>query len=89
MQYFAVSIISLIVGIVIGYAIHDFAQHTLQMSEDISKNLLILAVTIVWVISMLVSIAMPSYQVPIPVHGIMGAIVGYFFYNKKSDKDKR
>lgn len=57
-----------------------------MMSEDNSRNLLILAVTVVWVITMLASVLNPAYQVPVAVHGIMGGIVGYFFYKEKGSK---
>lgn len=79
-------IVTFVLGIVVGYLGHDFMKKSLSMNEDNSKNLLILCVTVVWVISMIVSVVNPNYQVPIPVHGIMGAIVGFFFYKGKGDK---
>lgn len=76
-----IGIITFILGNVCGYFLHDFFKKTLMIGENTSKNLLLLAVTIIWVLSMLVSLVNPAYQVPIPVHGIMGIIVGFFFYN--------
>lgn len=81
-----IGIITFILGNVTGYFLHDFFKSTLMMSENSSKNLLLLSVTVVWVISMLVSIINPAYQVPVPVHGIMGAIVGFFFYRGRGEQ---
>lgn len=85
MENMIVGLIAFTLGIVIGYVLHDFLKKSLMMDENSSKNLLLLAVTVIWVISMLVSIVNPVYQVPIPVHGIMGAIVGFFFYRGKDN----
>lgn len=79
-----IGIITFLLGAAFGYFTHDFMKKSLLMDENSSKNLLLLAVTVIWVISMLVSIINPTYQVPIAVHGIMGAIVGFFFYRPRS-----
>lgn len=80
-----IGVVAFLLGNVSGYVLHDFMKKTLQIDENDSKNLLVLAVTIVWVVGMLVSVVNPAYQVPLPVHGIMGAIVGFFFYRPKKD----
>lgn len=87
MENFIIGIVTYALGILSGYIFHDYIRKTLMMDENNSKNLLLLAVTVIWVISMLVSIVNPNYQVPVPVHGIMGAIVGFFFYRGKENKD--
>ena len=53
------------------------------MSEESSKNFLLITVTLIWALSMVVDIVSTSYDVPIAVHGILGAIVGFFFYRPK------
>lgn len=80
-----IGIIAFVIGNITGYLLHDFFRKSLMMSENLSKNLLVLAVTITWFISMLVSLVNPAYQVPLPVHGIMGIIVGFFFYRAKKE----
>lgn len=85
-QTIVVGIITFILGTITGYTVHDFFKKTLMMSEDSSRNFLILTVTAVWFISMLVSVVNPTYQVPVAVHGIMGAIVGFFFYKGKKNE---
>jgi hypothetical protein len=36
-------------------------------------------VTIVWVVSIISEILIPTYTVSVLIHGIMGAVVGYLF----------
>lgn len=74
-------------GNISGYLLHDMLKKTFKMSEDSSRNFLLVTVTVIWAISMLVDIASPTYEVPIAVHGILGAIVGFFFY-KPTGKSK-
>lgn len=48
--------------------------------KDKSPNTLVLiAVTFVWVTSVLVDIVNVEYETPIMLHGLMGAIVGFFY----------
>lgn len=81
----SVGIATFILGNICGFFLHDLFRKTFLMSEDASKNVLLLAVTTIWVISMLVSIVNPAYQVPVAVHGLLGAIVGFFFYRPKGE----
>ena len=50
-----------------------------HMTEQASKNFLIILITVTWVGAMIVDVANPNYDVPIAVHGILGVIVGFFF----------
>lgn len=50
-----------------------------HMSEQASKNFLIILITLTWVFAMIVDVSNPNYDVPIAVHGILGVIVGFFF----------
>jgi len=50
-----------------------------HLSEQASKNFLIILITLTWVFAMLVDVSNPNYDVPIAVHGILGVIVGFFF----------
>ena len=83
-------VINIVTGIVIfalgnisGYLFHDFLKSTLNMSENASKNFLLVVVTLIWAIAMIVSVLNSNYEVPIAVHGILGAIVGFFFWRPK------
>lgn len=50
-----------------------------HMTEQASKNFLIILITITWVFAMIVDVSNQNYDVPIAVHGILGVIVGFFF----------
>lgn len=75
-----------LIGNVSGYLFHDVLKKSFNMSESSSKNFLLVMVTIMWTISMIYDILSPSYDVPVAVHALMGAIVGFFFYRPKGDK---
>ena len=75
-----IALTAFLLGNVSGYLLHDVLKRTIKMSDDSSKNFLLVVVTLVWAISMLVDIVSPEYEVPIAVHGLLGAIVGFFFY---------
>lgn len=71
-------------GILTGYFLRGIIDERIQ---DKSPNTLVLiAVTTVWVVSMFVDIISPLYETPTLVHGLMGAIVGFFY--KPVNKDK-
>lgn len=68
-------------GIVVGFFLRGFAEKkSFSMSEQASKNFLLLVVALIWAFAMVIDISDPSYDVPVAVHGIMGAIVGFFFW---------
>lgn len=73
-------LVTFILGVIIGFVLHDAMKKGLSLTDGASKNLLLVTVTIIWLISMLVSIINPAYVVPIPVHGLMGLVVGFFFH---------
>jgi uncharacterized membrane protein len=79
-----VGLFSFFMGNISGYVLHDRLKKTLNMSENSSKNFLLVIVTLVWSLSMIVDVFNPDYEVPIAVHGILGAIVGFFFYRPKN-----
>ncbi len=81
-----IGIVGFFFGNVSGYLLHDILKKTLNMNEDSSKNFLLIIVTLIWAVSMLVDIISPTYDVPVAVHAIMGAIVGFFFYRPKTEK---
>jgi len=75
MNTIVVGIVSWLVGIVMGFILGrlKFFQH--QKNSDI----VLLAVTVVWVISMIVELINPAYKTSPLVHGLMGMIAGFFY----------
>lgn len=73
-------------GFVTGYIIRDLR---LMMKTDGTRDsggVVLLVVTAIWAASMLVDIISPNYETSPLVHGLMGAIVGYFYRPKTNDK---
>lgn len=78
-----VGLIAFFIGNVSGYLAHNTLKRTFNMDENVSKNFLLVTITLIWAVSMIVDLFSPTYEVPIAVHGILGAIVGFFFYRPK------
>ena len=78
-----VPLLAFLAGNVSGYLLHDRLKRTFEMSEDSSKRFLMVCITLVWVASMIISLVDQDYEVPVAVHGLLGVIVGFFFYKPK------
>jgi len=80
----AVGIISFFLGNVSGYFISYTVLKSKKSFDHYSRvNFLIIVVSLAWVVSLLVDILSPQYETSPLVHGIMGAIVGFFFWRPK------
>ena len=84
MQQLITEVIFFIIGNITGYITHDFLKRSMAINDNTSKNILLYVVTFIWGLGMIVSVINPAYNVPVPVHAIMGAIVGFFFYRPKN-----
>jgi hypothetical protein len=68
-------------GFISGFFSHKYLmKFPLTFDQDARINWLILLVSFVWAASVLYSLVNVGYQTPLPIHGIMGAIVGFFFW---------
>jgi hypothetical protein len=64
-------------GVLSGFFIRAYLE---KKSVSLPPNTTVLiVVTGVWLISMLVDISSPAYETSPFVHGLMGAIVGFFY----------
>jgi len=79
-----VAIISYGLGFLSGYIIHRFIEKT---EEKDNSTFVLIIVTLIWAISMIVDIVSPTYETSPLLHGLMGAIVG-FYYKKGISYDK-
>jgi len=57
------------------------------LKEKYSNNInnekaITLMVSLIYFISVLVSIANPAYQTPLALHGLMGTVLGFYFKQK-------
>ena len=90
-QNVIVSLISYVLGIGTGVWVSDALRKKnipLSPSKDGGNQLVLVIVTSIWFISMLIDIASPAYETSPYVHGLMGAIVG-FFYRKQNENDNK
>lgn len=85
-------IIRLVIGIVtfgagslFGFFLRGYTDP--KIKDKSPNNLVLVAVTFVWVVSVLVDIVNVEYETPVMLHGLMGAIVG-FFYKPLQKNDK-
>lgn len=76
--YLTVSIVSFVAGGLVGFFGRGFINRS-RDDELTSHQIVLLVVTAIWGTSMLVDIVSVGYETSPLVHGLMGAIVGFFF----------
>ena len=74
--YIIISIVLFVFGISAGYVL---TRDDTTFSRSKLQTVIAIAVTLVWIVSIISEILVPSYTVSVLVHGIMGAVVGYLF----------
>lgn len=76
-----------------GYMTRDLRLLLTGNINQDNGTVVLYVVSIVWAVSMLVDIISPTYETSPLVHGLMGAIVGFFYRpkinEKSSDNDKK
>ena len=75
--YFVITTTSYFIGLCSGILINRFFNK--QLSDVKNNTIVLLIVSFVWAISMIVDILSPTYETSPLVHGLMGAIVGFFY----------
>lgn len=85
-NYIIIAGISYVLGIFSGIFIKERLLKNKEVAQ--ANNFVLVVVTIIWALSMLYDIISPSYETSPMVHGLMGAIVGFFYkpVAKKEDK---
>lgn len=84
-SYAIVGVISFVAGGLAGYFYRGFIEN--KKDENSGNMIVLVTVAAVWSISMIVDILSPTYETSPLVHGLMGAIVG-FFYRPGQTKEK-
>ncbi len=77
LTYFIVATTAFFLGIACGILINRFFNK--QVSNIGNNTIVLLIVSFVWALSMVVDILSPIYETSPLVHGLMGAIVGFFY----------
>lgn len=79
METVIIGVTSYIAGLLTGY----FISRIYKPAENQKTNdFVLIVVTVVWALSMFIDIVSPQYETSPLVHGLMGAIVGFFYKPK-------
>ena len=74
-------------GFTLGFAIGIFVNAKTRIFDKIKmSDFIAFMVVVIWAISMVVDILSPEYETSPLVQGLMGAIVGFFYKQRISDK---
>lgn len=84
LQYGIVSFASFVAGIVLGWFSRGFIDKNIK-NKDSGNTLVLIIVSLVWMTSVLVDIVSPTYETSPLLHGLMGAIVGFFYKPVKKE----
>jgi len=82
------NLITGIIAYVAGLLTGIFAGRIVYSKGDkstLNSDMILLVVTVIWALSMIVDIASPTWETPVAVHGLMGAIVGFFYRSTKKE----
>ena len=77
-----IAVISYCLGIITGIIANRLLDKTNTTTVD-NSTLVLVIVTIIWAMSMVVDVVSPTYETSPLVHGLMGAIVGFYYKQKK------
>lgn len=84
--YLSIAIVSFMLGMALGFFLRGFAVKA-NIEDKLDQSFFVLSVvTFVWAVSMIVDIVSPTYETSPMVHGLMGGIVGFYFYKPKDKK---
>jgi len=79
-SYLIVGITSYLAGIFTGIWIRSFFKKDLKLTGN---EIVLVVVSMIWALSMIIDIISINYETSPFVHGLMGAIVGFYYKNKK------
>lgn len=71
-----VGISSYVAGLLSGWFVSRFYR---PASDTNKGEIVLVVVTAIWALSMIIDIISPTYETSPLVHGLMGAIVGFFY----------
>lgn len=79
-----IPILSYIAGILTGIFAGRIYYKKMD-NKNLNSDMVLIVVTVIWAISMIIDIASPTWETPVAVHGLMGAIVGFFYRSTKKE----
>lgn len=89
-QELVLPVATFITGAALGFFVGWFAHKYISHKEiaNWERAVITVTVTFAWLVSVILDIALDTYETPVALHGVMGMVVGYFFegsiFNKKN-----
>jgi len=80
------AVISYLLGLVTGYVLRDVLFKHYDNVKNKEHIFVLLMVTIVWASSVVADILSAEYDTNPLIHGLMGSIVGFYYYRSKQDE---
>lgn len=80
-----IGLTSFVGGFISGYIFRGLRD---KRGDTDNNSIVLLIVTLIWALSMVVDIISPQYETSPLVHGLMGAIVGFFYKPFQREKTK-
>ncbi len=84
LQYGIISFVSFVAGTIVGWFARGFIDKNIS-NKDSGNTAVLIIVSLVWMASVLVDIVSPAYETSPLLHGLMGAIVGFFYKPVKKE----
>lgn len=78
-MYIVTAIISLVIGMTVGWFLRGFADEKKIQMKYHMNNVIALVVLLAWFASVLISLLIKDFSVDTEVHVMMGLIVTFFF----------
>jgi hypothetical protein len=83
MNSIIIGIVSYVAGLLSGYGVSRVWKPS---PDQKNSDIVLLVVTVIWALSMIIDIISPTYETSPLVHGLMGAIVGFFYRPSQTPK---
>lgn len=80
-----ISVVSVGMGFILGFLTKSAMVRRIDSKQ--SETFVLVAVTVMWVISVAVDLLNADYQTSPLIHGLMGAIVGFYYKPKKGEHE--
>lgn len=77
------ALVSFMLGLVVGYAGRGMLEKEIKKGEVDYRNFVLIVVSLGWFTSVVYEIINPEFHTNPLVHGLMGAIVGFFFVKNR------
>lgn len=80
-----------LVGAILGGLAGWFGHKHVSKTEiaNWERAMITVVVSSAWVISVILDVALSTYETPVALHGVMGMVVGYFFEGSIFNRDKK